>query len=46
MMASMRFYCDEDRCIGCDGCGIACAEAHELPTGISRRKVLTLNEEA
>lgn len=42
--ARMKFYCDESRCIQCDGCSVACAEAHELPVGISRRKVITLNE--
>ncbi|MBU3013204.1 formate dehydrogenase FDH3 subunit beta [Poseidonibacter lekithochrous] len=42
--ASMRFYCDENRCIHCDGCSVACAEAHELPVEISRRKVVTVNE--
>ncbi|MBP1681269.1 MAG: formate dehydrogenase, iron-sulfur subunit FdhB [Proteobacteria bacterium] len=42
--ARMKFYCDESRCIECDGCSIACAEAHELPVGISRRKVVTINE--
>ena len=42
--ARMKFYCDEERCIECNGCTVACAEAHELPVGISRRKVVTLNE--
>ena len=42
--ARMKFYCDEARCIECDGCSIACAEAHELPVGISRRKVVTIHE--
>jgi len=42
--ARMKFYCDEDRCIECNGCTIACAEAHELPVGLHRRKVITLNE--
>jgi formate dehydrogenase iron-sulfur subunit len=40
----MKFYCDEERCIECNGCTIACAEAHDLPVGISRRKVVTLDE--
>lgn len=40
----MKFYCDESRCIECDGCSIACAEAHELPVGIARRKVITIFE--
>ncbi|MCK9257771.1 MAG: formate dehydrogenase FDH3 subunit beta [Sulfurospirillaceae bacterium] len=43
-MSRMKFYCDEARCIQCDGCSIACAEAHQLPVGINRRKVITLNE--
>ena len=42
--ARMKFYCDEERCIECNGCSVACAEAHELPVGISRRKVVTLND--
>ncbi len=40
----MKFYCDDNRCIHCDGCSVACAEAHELPTGVARRKVVTLHE--
>jgi len=40
----MKFYCDERRCIKCDGCSVACAEAHELPEYISRRKVITMHE--
>ncbi len=42
--ARMKFYCDEERCIECNGCTIACAEAHDLPVGINRRKVVTLDE--
>ena len=42
--ARMKFYCDESRCIECDGCSIACAEAHELPAGIARRKVIAIHE--
>ena len=42
--ARMKFYCDEQRCIKCDGCSVACAEAHELPDYISRRKVITMHE--
>ncbi|NLN00166.1 MAG: formate dehydrogenase, partial [Campylobacteraceae bacterium] len=40
--ARMKFYCDEDRCIECFACAVACSVAHELPVGISRRKVITL----
>ncbi|WP_410471278.1 formate dehydrogenase FDH3 subunit beta [Halarcobacter ebronensis] len=43
-MARMKFYCDEDRCIECFACSVGCAEAHELPTGIARRKVITIDE--
>ena len=42
--ARMKFYCDENRCIHCDGCSVACSEAHELPVGVNRRKVVTINE--
>lgn len=40
----MKFLCDIDRCIDCNGCSVACDEAHELPLGIRRRRVITLNE--
>ncbi|WP_373000667.1 formate dehydrogenase FDH3 subunit beta [Sulfurimonas sp.] len=43
-VSRLKFYCDENRCIHCDGCSVACAEAHELPIGINRRKVVTINE--
>ncbi len=41
---SLRFYCDENRCIDCHGCEVACKEAHHLPVGVNRRRVMTLNE--
>jgi len=44
IMQRMKFYCDEARCIDCNGCSVACAEAHELPVGVNRRKEITLNE--
>lgn len=40
---SVRFYCDESRCIDCHGCEVACKEAHHLPVGVNRRRVMTLN---
>ncbi|WP_169999887.1 formate dehydrogenase FDH3 subunit beta [Campylobacter sp. RM9328] len=40
----LKFYCDNDRCIDCNGCAVACDEAHELPIGVRRRRVITLNE--
>lgn len=40
----MKFYCDESLCIDCNGCVVACKEAHELDVGINRRRVITINE--
>ena len=40
----MKFYCDENLCIDCNGCVVACKEAHEIPVGVNRRKVITVNE--
>lgn len=40
----MKFYCDENLCINCNGCVVACKEAHEVPVGVNRRKVVTVNE--
>ena len=40
----MKFYCDENLCIDCNGCVVACKEAHEVPVGVNRRKVITVNE--
>lgn len=40
----MEFYCDENRCIECHGCDVACKQAHHLPVGVNRRRVVTLNE--
>jgi len=42
--ARMKFYCDENLCIDCNGCVVACKEAHEVPVGVNRRKVVTVNE--
>jgi formate dehydrogenase iron-sulfur subunit len=42
--SSMKFYCDENLCIHCNGCVVACKEAHEVPVGVNRRKVITVNE--
>lgn len=43
-MARMKFYVDTSRCISCFGCQVACSSAHEVPVGINRRRVITLNE--
>ncbi|MCZ7656185.1 MAG: formate dehydrogenase FDH3 subunit beta [Rhodocyclaceae bacterium] len=43
-MARMKFVCDSERCIECNGCVTACKNEHEVPWGISRRRVVTLND--
>lgn len=43
-MARMKFYVDNNRCISCFACQVACSSAHEVPVGINRRKVITLND--
>ncbi len=43
-MARMRFLCDVERCIDCNACAVACKNENEVPWGINRRRVVTLNE--
>ena len=43
-MARMRFLCDTDRCIECNGCVTACKNENEVPWGINRRRVVTIND--
>ena len=43
-MARMKFLCDADRCIECNACVTACKNEHEVPGGITRRRVVTLND--
>jgi formate dehydrogenase iron-sulfur subunit len=43
-MGRMKFLCDIDRCIDCNGCVVACKEGHQIPVGVNRRKVITINE--
>ena len=43
-MARMKFICDAERCIECNGCVTACKNEHELPWGVNRRRVVTLND--
>jgi len=40
----MKFLCDADRCIECNGCVTACKNANEVPWGVNRRRVVTLND--
>jgi len=43
-MARMKFLCDAERCIDCNACVTACKNEHEVPWGINRRRVVTLND--
>lgn len=43
-MARMKFLCDAERCIECNGCVTACKNEHDVPWGINRRRVVTMNE--
>ena len=43
-MARMKFLCDADRCIDCNACVTACKNANEVPWGINRRRVVTIND--
>jgi formate dehydrogenase iron-sulfur subunit len=40
----MKFLCDADRCIECNACVTACKNEHEVPWGINRRRVVTIND--
>jgi len=40
----MKFLCDTERCIECNGCVTACKNEHEVPWGINRRRVVTIND--
>ncbi len=43
-MARMKFICDAERCIECNGCVTACKNENEVPWGINRRRVVTIND--
>ena len=43
-MARMKFICDTERCIECNGCATACKAEHDVPWGVNRRRVVTLND--
>lgn len=43
-MVRLKFLCDIDRCIDCNGCSIACDVAHHRPLDVRRRRVYTFNE--
>ena len=43
-MARAKFLCDAERCIECNACVTACKNEHEVPWGINRRKVVTIQD--
>ena len=43
-MARMKFICDAERCIECNGCTTACKNEHEVPWGVNRRRLVTVND--
>ena len=43
-MARMKFICDTERCIECNGCVTACKNENEVPWGVNRRRVVTVND--
>jgi len=40
----MKFLCDAERCIECNGCVTACKNENEVPWGVNRRRVVTLDD--
>src|SRR5260370_4182341 len=44
IMARMKFLCDADRCIECNACVTACKNENEVPWGLNRRRVVTIND--
>ena len=43
-MARMKFLCDAERCIECNGCVTACKNENEVPWGVNRRRVVVLGD--
>jgi formate dehydrogenase iron-sulfur subunit len=43
-MGKMVFLSDGDRCIECNACVTACKNENEVPWGINRRRVVTVND--
>ena len=42
--ARAKFLCDAERCIECNACVTACKNEHEVPWGVNRRRVVTIND--
>ena len=43
-MAKMVFLCDAERCNECNACVTACKNEHNVPWGVNRRRVVTIND--
>ncbi|MFI3245533.1 MAG: formate dehydrogenase FDH3 subunit beta [Ferrimonas sp.] len=45
-MATLKFLCDTERCIECNGCVVGCKNKNDTAVewGIQRRRVVTLND--
>jgi len=43
-MARMKFLCDAERCIECNACVTACKNENNVPWGVNRRRVVTIND--
>jgi formate dehydrogenase iron-sulfur subunit len=43
-MARMKFLLDSERCNECNACVTACKNENEVPWGINRRRVVTIND--
>ena len=44
-MARMKFLCDPERCIECNGCVTACNNEQDVPSGLKRRHVVRLQDD-
>jgi formate dehydrogenase iron-sulfur subunit len=40
----MKFLCDAERCIECNSCVTACKNENNVPWGVNRRRVVTIND--
>ena len=43
-MVTNKFLADTDRCIKCGGCEVACKQQNDVPYGMRRIKVVTINK--
>ena len=43
-MAHAKFLCDAERCIECNACATVCKNEHEVPWGMVRRRVVTIDD--